>query len=124
MGGSPTSTKPAGVCDATAGTIYASAELPLHHILYTTITFCLVHETSTFHRSLARTIMQEDVTGLLRLVQKGACISDNDGHGWTPLHWACSRGSTVMTYAILQEIRLSQAKGEHSLVQPHMLLLL
>lgn len=68
-------------------------------------------------RSLARTIMQEDVAGFLRLVQEeGACVRDTDCHGWSPLHWACSRGSTVMTYAILKEMRSSQEAGGHLLL--------
>lgn len=56
--------------------------------------------------------MQEDIAGFLRLVKEdGACIWDSDGHGWTALHWACSRGSTIMTFAILQEMTLSQEAG-------------
>jgi len=66
----------------------------------------------SLHRSsLARTIMQEDVAEFLRLVQEGASVWEFDDHGWTPLHWACSRGSTVLTYAILQEVRSSQEAG-------------
>ncbi|CAM9769574.1 unnamed protein product, partial [Scytosiphon promiscuus] len=63
-------------------------------------------------RSLSRAIMQEDLAGFLDLVRDDtARIWDADGHGWTALHWACSRGSTVMTYAILQEMQLSKEAG-------------
>ncbi|CAM9252138.1 unnamed protein product [Hapterophycus canaliculatus] len=57
--------------------------------------------------------MQEDFTGFLRLVQEegAACIWDADDHGWTALHWACARGSTALTFAILREIQSSQAAG-------------
>eukprot|EP00903_Cladosiphon_okamuranus_P010315 g9762.t1 len=41
----------------------------------------------------------------------GASVWDIDDHGWSPLHWACSRGSTVMTFGILQEMRSSQETG-------------
>ncbi|CAN0408177.1 unnamed protein product [Ectocarpus sp. 8 AP-2014] len=57
-------------------------------------------------RSFARVVMQEDVAGFSRLVQEGTGILDSDGHGWSALHWASSRGSTVLTYGILQEIKL------------------
>lgn len=69
-----------------------------------------------FRSSLARTIMQEDVAEFLYLVQEGARMWDIDDHGWSALHWACSRGSTVMTYAILQEIRSSQETGGNLLL--------
>lgn len=75
---------------------------------------------SFFRSSLARTIMQEDVPEFLRLVQEGTRVWDFDDHGWSPLHWACSRGSIVMTYAILQEMRSSQEAGGHlPLILPH-----
>lgn len=64
--------------------------------------------------------MQEDVAEFLRRAQEGACVWDVDDHGWSPLHWACSRGSTVMTYAILQEMKSSQEAGGHLLFRlPH-----
>eukprot|EP00752_Nemacystus_decipiens_P010115 g9016.t1 len=69
-------------------------------------------EAGIIRPSIARTIMQEDVTEFLRLVQEGACVWDSDDHGWSPLHWASSRGSTIMTYAILQEMRSSQEAGD------------
>lgn len=64
--------------------------------------------------------MQEDLAEFLRLVQEGARVWDMDVHGWSPLHWACSRGSTVLTYAILQEVQSSQeAGGQPLLALPH-----
>ncbi|CAM9495672.1 unnamed protein product [Ectocarpus fasciculatus] len=60
------------------------------------------------YMSFARVVMQEDVTGFSRLVQEGIGILDSDGHGWSALHWASSRGSTVLTCGILQEIKLLQ----------------
>lgn len=56
--------------------------------------------------------MQEDVAGFSHLVQEGTGILDSDGHGWSALHWASSRGSTVLTYGILQEIKLLRETGE------------
>lgn len=64
--------------------------------------------------------MQEDVAEFLRHIKEGARVWDIDDHGWSPLHWACSRGSTIMTYTILQEIRSSQEAGGHPLLMlPH-----
>lgn len=61
--------------------------------------------------------MQEDVAEFMHLVQeKGACVSDTDAHNWTALHWACSRGSTVMTYVILREMRASREAGDYTKV--------
>ncbi|CAM9805159.1 unnamed protein product [Ectocarpus sp. 12 AP-2014] len=57
-------------------------------------------------RRRASIVMQEDVAGFSHLVQEGTGIFDSDGHGWSALHWASSRGSTVLTYGILQEIKL------------------
>lgn len=62
----------------------------------------------TCRRTLARTIMQGDTAGLVRQLQGGAGVSEADIHGWTPLHWACSRGSASMTYIILQEIQATR----------------
>lgn len=39
-----------------------------------------------------------------RLLREGANVWDADSHGWTALHWACSRGSAVMTTILLQAV--------------------
>lgn len=56
--------------------------------------------------------MEEDVEGFMRLTREGARVSEADAHGWTPLHWACSRGSAVMTHVLLQELRTPEEAGE------------
>ncbi len=81
---------------------------------------CLGNTTYTtvcLRRSLARTILQEDVAEFMHLVhEEGVCVSDPDAHNWSALHWACSRGSTVMTYVILQEMRAPQEAGDSTTI--------
>lgn len=50
-------------------------------------------------------IMQRDTLGLNRLLREGASVLEADTHGWTPLHWATSGGSAILTHMILREIK-------------------
>lgn len=86
----------------------------LHPLDEYSIFLSYVHSCFCHHNRsiIARLVMQDNVAGLMRLARKGAFFSETDGHGWTPLHWACSKGSAVMAHTILHELRVPQHAGE------------
>lgn len=56
-------------------------------------------------------IMQGNIAGLIHRLRDSEIVSEADAHGWTPLHWACSRGNVVVVHILLQEIRAAKAEG-------------
>ncbi|CAM9309695.1 unnamed protein product [Sphacelaria rigidula] len=64
--------------------------------------------------------MQGETGALARWLRDGGSASEADNHGWTPLHWACSRGSVSMTSVLLHGLRaakiestVDEADGDH-----------